>query len=39
MVYDLIVMDMDGKVEVENETYIHNDKEYKGAKFIITFDK
>jgi signal transduction histidine kinase len=39
MVYDLIVSDMGGKIEVLNETFTHESKEYKGAKFILTFDK
>ncbi|MEA3288988.1 MAG: ATP-binding protein [Campylobacterota bacterium] len=36
MTYNIITQGMNGNIQVENETYTHNDKKYKGAKFIIT---
>ncbi len=37
MTYNLIVQGMNGNIEAKNTSYIYNDTEYKGAKFIITF--
>jgi len=37
MTYKLITSQMDGRVTAENETYIYEGKECKGAKFIIAF--
>jgi len=36
MTYNLITQGMNGEIKVQNETYIHEGIEYKGAKFIIT---
>jgi signal transduction histidine kinase len=36
MTYNIITDHMNGTIEVTNETYTHNDKEYIGATFIIT---
>jgi PAS domain S-box-containing protein len=33
--YNFIVTGMHGTISVENESYVYNDKEYKGAKFKI----
>jgi len=35
MVYNLIVNEMNGNIDVENTTYTYNNKKYMGAKFII----
>jgi len=35
MVYKFIVDEMNGKIEVKNDTYIYNDVEYTGASFRI----
>ena len=36
MTYKIITENMDGTIEVKNETYIYNDTTYIGASFIIT---
>ncbi len=36
MTYNLIVDGMGGNIEVSNQTYKYDDKEYSGAEFIIT---
>jgi len=34
--FDIISNILQGTLEVENKKFIHNDKEYKGAQFIVT---
>jgi len=38
MTYNIIVDGMNGNIEVSNEKYKYNDKEYIGAEFTITFE-
>ena len=35
MTYQIITENMHGKIEVNNKKYIYNEKEYKGAEFLI----
>jgi len=35
MTYQIITKNMHGEIKVNNEKYIYNDKEYKGAKILI----
>jgi signal transduction histidine kinase len=36
MTYQLLVEGMDGTINVENQTFLYNKKEYTGAQFTIT---
>jgi len=38
MTYKLITQHMKGHIEVKNEIFTYNDKQYKGAKFTITLN-
>ena len=35
MTYTIITQNMNGSIDVENETYRYNETEYTGANFII----
>lgn len=38
MVQELLIKHMNFKIDVKNCTFIHNNKEYKGANIIIDFN-